>query len=427
MIFILFHGKKIMTHISYREGTLYIEDVSCQAIAKQFGTPTYVYSLEQLQKNIQAFQSPLKNKKHLIAYAVKANSNLAILQYLAKKGCGFDIVSGGELARVLKAGGDPDKVVFSGVGKTRSEIREALLANIHCFNIESESELYLIADIAKSLKKIAPIAFRVNPNIDPQTHPYIATGLKESKFGIDVEDVIRLYEIASTLPSISVKGIDCHIGSQITTLAPFAETLHFLVTIIQRLKEKNIILEHVDIGGGLGIPYQSEKTVFIHDYIQQTLDILKDHTDLTLILEPGRALIGNCGILLSRVLCQKHNDKKNFLIIDAGMNDLLRPALYDAWHNIIPVELNSDAKDKEYDVVGPVCETGDFLAKNRLLSIEEYAFLAICDVGAYGFSMRSQYNSRPGASEILIDGKKIIVIRERESREDLWRGEHLLC
>lgn len=412
----------------YTGGKLGAEDVALADVAEQFGTPTYVYSRAAIESQWYAFDQAFKNKNHLICYAVKANSNLAILNILARLGSGFDIVSIGELERVIKAGGDTGKVVFSGVGKTSREMKYALKVGIKCFNVESISELELLDSIAGDLKMSAPVSLRVNPDVDVDTHPYIATGLKENKFGIPFEEAESVYLQAASMSHINVIGIDCHIGSQITVIAPFIDALERLQELVARIEKKGIKIRHIDIGGGLGIHYQKESPPSATDYGNAVGNVFSG-SSCEIILEPGRSILGNAGVLLTRVEYLKRTPHKNFAIVDAAMNDLLRPALYDAWHEIMPVNepvAGSSDNGEIYDIVGPVCETGDFLGKERKLILDEGDFLAVCSAGAYGFSMSSNYNSRPRAAEIMIDRGKICEIRKRETMEDLMAGERLL-
>ena len=413
-----------MDHFAYRAGELYAEGVPLASIADQYGTPCYVYSRATLERHWHAFNEALGEHPHLVCYAVKANSNIAILNLLAQLGSGFDIVSQGELERVLAAGGDPAKVVFSGVAKTEAEIRRALEAGIHCFNVESAAELWRIEAVAKSLNKLAPISLRVNPDVDAGTHPYISTGLKENKFGIDMRDAEKLYLEAASSEHLILKGIDCHIGSQLTTLSPFTDALQRVLGLIDHLAEQGITLSHLDIGGGLGITYQEEVPPTPADYAAAVSKQVGDRP-LDLIIEPGRAIVGNAGVLLTRVEYLKHTPDKDFAIVDAAMNDLLRPALYSAWQAIVPVKPH-DGETHNYDIVGPICETGDFLGKDRELVLAAGDLLAVRSAGAYGFSMSSNYNSRPRVAEVIVDGDHTHLIRERETIESLYQGEHLL-
>ncbi|MGD8631110.1 MAG: diaminopimelate decarboxylase [Gammaproteobacteria bacterium] len=414
-----------MDHFSYHNGSLHAEDVPLADIAAQFGTPCYVYSRATLERHWQVFDAALGTHPHLICYAVKANSSLAVLQVLARLGSGFDIVSGGELERVLRAGGDPAKIVFSGVGKRVPEMQRALEAGIRCFNVESEPELLRLDRVAGELGMTAPVSLRVNPDVDARTHPYISTGLRDNKFGIDVGIALHAYEHAAALPNIRVSGIDCHIGSQLTETAPFVDALDRVLDLVDRLQASGIPLAHVDVGGGLGIPYRREDAPPPPDSYARALLARMTDRPQELLLEPGRAIAGNAGVLLTRVEYLKHTACKNFAVVDAAMNDLQRPALYDAWHDIIPVAPRT-GEAVTYDVVGPVCETGDFLGRQRDLALAEGDLLAVRSAGAYGFTMSSNYNTRPRAAEIMVDGDGFHVIRERETLDDLVRGEHLL-
>ena len=410
----------------YSNGELHVEEVPVATIVAKFGSPCYIYSLAVLHRQWCAFKQLLQSSQQ-ICYAVKANSNLAILASLAKWGAGFDIVSGGELARVMQAGGDAKKTVFSGVGKTREEIKTALQANISCFNVESEPELLRIEAIAKNLNKSAAIALRINPNIDAQTHPYITTGLKDTKFGMSQNDALQLYRRAATSKHLKIQGISCHLGSQLTTLNPFLQAIEQLLNLAEQLEKENIILKTINLGGGLGISYQQEKVPTPQEYCQQILAALKKrNAKLQLIIEPGRAIIAQAGILVTKLEYLKANSDKNFAIVDAGMNDLIRPALYHAEQNIIPVVQHLELPEKNYDVVGPVCESSDFLGKNRQLALKADDYLAIMDSGAYGFSMSSNYNSRPRAAEIMVDNDQIFLIRSRETLEQLWQNEKIV-
>ena len=414
-----------MSDFIYRDGQLFAEDVSLLEIAKQYNTPCYVYSNNTIQSRYSEFDSAFTSGQHLLCYAVKANSNISILNVLARLGSGFDIVSIGELLRVLEAGGDPMKVVFSGVGKREDEMKFALEQNIKCFNVESESELLKLNKVAENMGMVAPVSLRVNPDVDAKTHPYIATGLKENKFGIAFESAKVIYEQATNMSNISLIGIDCHIGSQISSLAPFQDALQRLLDLIDELKQLGIQLQHVDIGGGLGITYQNEIPPTPTEYVNAVTSITQKR-DLEVIIEPGRSIVGNAGILLTKVEYLNITPYRNFAVIDAAMNDLIRPSLYDSWHEIKCVMQNPNIKESIYDVVGPICETGDFIGKNRSLSLSEGDLLAIFSAGAYGFSMSSNYNSRPRAAEILVDGVNVHEIRRREKLEDLFGGELLL-
>ena len=402
-----------------------MEDVPLRDIIQQYGSPCYAYSKSAISENFLAYQRALGSRDHLICYAVKSNSNIAVLQTLAKLGAGFDIVSVGELERVLMAGGDPAKVVYSGVAKTAEEMRRALEVGIHCFNVESESELKLLNKTAAETHQLAPVSLRVNPDVDAKTHPYISTGLKENKFGIDINHAYEVYLQAEQMDNIAVVGVDCHIGSQLTDITPFIDAMKHLLSLVDRLANSGIKLKHIDIGGGLGVRYQNETVPSLASYMDALAPLLKDRTE-TLVMEPGRSITANAGILLTQVQVIKKNGDKNFAIVDAAMNDMLRPALYDAWMDINPVDVVSDKATKDYDVVGPVCETGDFLAKNRTLAIEEGDYLYLSSAGAYGFTMSSNYNSRPRVAEVMIDGTRMHLIRARETLEDLVRGEQLL-
>ena len=407
--------------IHANQGILFAENISLEAIANQFGTPTYIYSKNTLIDTFESFQKGLLKTKHLVCFAVKANSNIAILNLFANLGAGFDIVSGGELERVLYAGGDPQKIVFSGVGKTTSEIEAALKANILCFNVESRSELLRIEAVASKINIKAPISIRVNPDVDAKTHPYISTGLKDNKFGVDFNQALALYLEAKGMSYIEIKGIDCHIGSQITELKPFVDALDRVLSLVDQLKNNNIHLSHIDIGGGIGICYQDESPPDFDIYTKEILNKIQN-LDVKIIFEPGRALVGNAGVLLSKVEYLKQNDVKHFAIIDAAMNDLMRPTLYDAYHEIKIVR-EHNTKLQSFDVVGPVCESGDFIAKNRSLKLKENDLVCIMSAGAYGMSMSSNYNSRGRAAEVMVDRDKIFEIRTREKSSDLFKLE----
>ena len=415
-----------MDYFAYKQGQLFAEDVAVADIAAQHGTPVYIYSRATLERHWHAFNDAIGEHPHLICYAVKANSNIGVLSVLAKLGSGFDIVSAGELARVIEAGGNASKVVFSGVGKKHDEIRYALQQGIMCFNVESEPELHRINEVAGELDVKAPISLRINPDVDAKTHPYISTGLKANKFGIARENALATYELAASLPHLNVVGMDCHIGSQLTEIGPFVDALERLLVLIDELAERNIIIEHLDVGGGLGVTYNDEQPPHPKEYAEAMAEKMVGRESLKLILEPGRAIAANAGILVTEVEFIKQGEEKNFAIVDAAMNDLLRPALYSAWQNIIPVDENSDAAPSTYDVVGPVCETGDFIGKDRILSIKPTDLLAVRSAGAYGFVMASNYNSRCRPAEIMADGDTAIVVREREIQKDLWKGEHKL-
>jgi diaminopimelate decarboxylase len=413
-----------MSCLHYNGNDLYIENVSLKDVAEEFGTPCYIYSRAAIETNWQAFNDAFSGIPHRICYAVKANSNLAILNVLAKLNSGFDIVSLGELERVLAAGGDPQKIVFSGVGKKQIEIERAIEKNIYCFNVESEPELERMQQIASSLNATVNIALRINPNINPHTHSHITTGLNESKFGIDINDIIPLAKRISTLPSLKLIGIASHIGSQIVHLDPFLQVIDRLLMTYNQLSELGIRPSHINIGGGLGITYHDEHPPGIREYAHALQEKIKKQ-NIEIIIEPGRAIVGNAGVLLSRIEYLKHTQHKNFAIIDAGMNDLLRPALYDAWQNILPVQLRNTEK-KRYDIAGPVCESSDFLGKDRDLALNSGDLLAIDSSGAYGFSMSSNYNSRCRSPEILVDGTHASLIRRRESIEELFSSEIML-
>jgi diaminopimelate decarboxylase len=401
-----------------------MEQVPLKTIVEQHGSPCYAYSKAAISENFLNYQRALATRDHLICYAVKSNSNIAVLQTLAKLGAGFDIVSAGELERVLMAGGDPAKVVYSGVAKTADEMRRALEVGIHCFNVESESELKLLNKTAAEVNKIAPVSLRVNPDVDAKTHPYISTGLKENKFGIDISRAFDVYQQAAQMDSIAVVGVDCHIGSQLTDITPFIDAMKHLLVLVDRLADAGIKLHHLDIGGGLGVCYQNEVVPSLESYMDALAPLLEGRSE-TLIMEPGRSITANAGILLMQVQVIKKNGDKNFAVVDAAMNDMLRPALYDAWMDINTVATESE-HNEIYDVVGPVCETGDFLAKDRALSISEGDYLYLSSAGAYGFTMSSNYNSRPRVAEVMIDNETIHLVRARETLEDLVRGEQLI-
>ena len=417
-----------MDYFQYKNGQLFAEDVAVADIVSEHGSPCYIYSRATFERHWQAFDNALKEHDHLVCYAVKANSNLGVLNILARLGSGFDIVSVGELERVIAAGGDPKKVVFSGVGKRADEMQRALEVGIYCFNVESEAELIALNDVAEQLSVHAPVSLRVNPDVDAKTHPYISTGLKDNKFGIAIENAEAVYLKADSLPNISVQGVDCHIGSQLTELSPFVDALKRVLVLVERLQAQNINLQHIDLGGGLGIQYDDEQPPLPADYAKAVADVLGKQ-QFKLLIEPGRAIAGNAGILVTKVEYIKVADNygsKNFAIVDAAMNDLMRPALYSAWQKIIPVNDNSNADKKIYDVVGPVCETGDFLGKKRALQIKAGDYLAVRSSGAYGFTMSSNYNTRERAAEIMVDGDTVHVIRQREKIADLFAGESVL-
>ncbi|MCR9664414.1 diaminopimelate decarboxylase [Vibrio parahaemolyticus] len=415
-----------MDYFNYQDdGQLWAEDVSLQALAEQYGTPLYVYSRATLERHWKAFDSAVGQHPHLVCYAVKANSNLGVLNTLARLGSGFDIVSGGELERVIAAGGDAKKVVFSGVGKTPAEMQRALELGIKCFNVESEPELERLNKVAGELGVIAPISLRINPDVDAKTHPYISTGLRDNKFGIAFDRAPEVYKFAQSLPNLNVQGIDCHIGSQLTDIEPFIDATDRLLTLIDDLKSQGIDIRHLDVGGGLGVVYRDELPPQPSDYAKALLGRLENHQELELIFEPGRAIAANAGILLTRVEFLKHTEHKNFAIIDAAMNDLMRPALYQAWQDIVPVSPR-EGEAQTYDLVGPICETGDFLGKDRALVLQEGDLLAVRSAGAYGFVMSSNYNTRTRAAEVMVDGNQSHLVRQREELTSLWQLEQIL-
>lgn len=414
-----------MDFFQYKNEQLYVEDLPVKQLAEEFGTPLYIYSRATLERHWHAFDSALGEHPHLICYAVKANSNIGILNVMAKLGSGFDIVSQGELERVLEAGGEASKVVFSGVAKSRAEIMRALEVGIRCFNVESIAELHHINQIAGEMGKIAPISLRVNPDVDAHTHPYISTGLKENKFGVSVDEAREVYKLAATLPHVKITGMDCHIGSQLTELQPFLDATDRLIRLIEQLKEDGITLKHLDLGGGLGVTYTDETPPHPSDYAAALLNKLKNYKDLEIILEPGRAIAANAGILVAKVQYLKSNESRNFAITDTGMNDMIRPALYEAYMNIIEIDRTLEREKAIYDVVGPVCETSDFLGKQRELAIAEGDYIAQRSAGAYGASMSSNYNSRPRTAEVLVDGDKAHLIRRRENLSELWALESI--
>ena len=414
-----------MDFFQYKNEQLYVEDLPVKQLAEEFGTPLYIYSRATLERHWHAFDSALGKHPHLICYAVKANSNIGILNVMAKLGSGFDIVSQGELERVLAAGGEASKVVFSGVAKSRAEIMRALEVGIRCFNVESVAELHHINQIAGEMGKVAPISLRVNPDVDAHTHPYISTGLKENKFGVSVDEAREVYKLAATLPHVKITGMDCHIGSQLTELQPFLDATDRLIRLMEQLKEDGITLKHLDLGGGLGVTYTDETPPHPSDYATALLNKLKDYEDLEIILEPGRAIAANAGILVAKVQYLKSNESRNFAITDTGMNDMIRPALYEAYMNIIEIDRTLGREKAIYDVVGPVCETSDFLGKQRELAITEGDYIAQRSAGAYGASMSSNYNSRPRTAEVLVDGDKAHLIRRRESLSELWALESI--
>ena len=414
-----------MSHLHRPDGRLFLEDVALDELARRFGTPLYVYSRAALETAYQAYTQAFAATPHLICYAVKANSSLAILNLFARLGSGFDIVSGGELARVLAAGGDARKVVFSGVGKTHAEMQQALEANILCFNVESEAELQRLNQVAGTLGQTAPVSLRVNPDVDAKTHPYISTGLKQNKFGVAIADAPRLYRLAASLLHLEVVGVDCHIGSQLIDLSPLADAADRVLALVDALASEGMALRHIDLGGGVGIRYQHEAEPDLAAYGRMLAERFRGRHE-KLLLEPGRSLVGNAGVLLTRVEYLKPGEDKNFAIVDAAMNDLMRPALYDAYHDIVPLQLKNTPSQR-YDVVGPICETGDFIGFARDLSIDEGDYLALLSVGAYGMSMASNYNSRPRAAEVLVDKNEIHLVHERESLTTLMAGERLVC
>ena len=413
-----------MDHFEYRDGRLFAEEVDLSAVAEAYGTPCYVYSRATIERHWRAFDQALAGRDHLVCYAVKANSNLAVLNLMARLGSGFDIVSVGELERVLRAGGDPAKVVFSGVGKRADEMRRALEVGIRCFNVESEAELERLNEVAGEAGKVAPISLRVNPDVDAQTHPYISTGLKENKFGVDVEDALRVYRRAAAMEHVEIHGIDCHIGSQLTSVTPFVDALARVIALVERLEAEGITIRHLDLGGGLGIRYRDEQPPEPAEQALALMEALGDRP-YEILVEPGRAIVGNAGLLLTRVEYLKHTDHKNFAVIDAAMNDLMRPTLYGAWQAIEPVAPR-EGERRDYDLVGPICETGDFLGKERRLSLQQGDLLAVRSAGAYGFTMASNYNTRPRVAEVMVDGAEHHLIRRREKIDELMAGESLL-
>ena len=414
-----------MDHFEHRQGKLYCEDVPIETLAETYGTPLFVYSRATLERHWHAFDQALADYDHLVCYAIKANSSLAVLNVLARLGSGFDIVSGGELQRVLQAGGEAKRIVFSGVGKQAGEIEAALAADILCFNVESEQELDRINEIAAAMGKTAPVSFRVNPDVDAKTHPYISTGLKDNKFGIAFTDAESVYLKAAKLANIEVIGMDCHIGSQLTEMAPYIDAFDRLLELIEGLRAQGINIHHLDLGGGLGIRYRDEAPPLPAEWVSALQGRLTSFVG-TILIEPGRAIAGNAGILVSQVNYLKHGADKNFAVIDAAMNDLIRPSLYGAWQEIIRVEADSEADEKVYDVVGAICESSDFLGKDRALRLQQNDLLAIRSCGAYAFGMSSNYNSRARAAEIMVDGDQHYCVREREQFSDLIRGESLL-
>ena len=415
-----------MDFFQYKNNQLMAENLSVKQLAEQFGTPLYVYSRATLERHWHAFNNAFGEHPHLVCFAVKSNPNIAILNIMAKLGSGFDIVSQGELERVLAAGGDAAKVVFSGVAKSRQEIARALEVNIRCFNVESEAELLRINQIAGEMGKIAPISLRVNPDVDAHTHPYISTGLKENKFGVSVEQAREVYKLAATLSNIKIVGMDCHIGSQLTELQPFLDAVDRLIVLMEQLKQDGIHLKHLDLGGGLGVTYTDETPPHPTEYATALWEKLSAFSELEIIVEPGRAITANAGILVTKVEYLKSNESRNFAIVDAGMNDMIRPALYQAYMNILEIDRTLAREEKIYDVVGPICETSDFLGKQRKLAIAEGDYLAQRSAGAYGASMSSNYNSRPRTAEVMVDGDKAYLIRRREALNELWQLESVL-
>ena len=415
-----------MDFFQYKNNQLMAENLPVKQLAEQFGTPLYIYSKATLERHWHAFNNAFGEHPHLVCFAVKSNPNIAILNVMAKLGSGFDIVSQGELERVLAAGGDAAKVVFSGVAKSRQEIARALEVNIRCFNVESEAELLRINQIAGEMGKIAPISLRVNPDVDAHTHPYISTGLKENKFGVSVEQAREVYKLAATLPNIKIVGMDCHIGSQLTELQPFLDAVDRLIVLMKQLKQDGIHLKHLDLGGGLGVTYTDETPPHPTEYATALWEKLSAFSELEIIVEPGRAITANAGILVTKVEYLKSNESRNFAIVDAGMNDMIRPALYQAYMNILEIDRTLAREEKMYDVVGPICETSDFLGKQRKLAIAEGDYLAQRSAGAYGASMSSNYNSRPRTAEVMVDGDKAHLIRRHEALNELWQLESLL-
>ncbi|MCE7762123.1 diaminopimelate decarboxylase [Pseudomonas putida] len=413
-----------MNAFNYRDGELFAEGVALSAIAERFGTPTYVYSRAHIEAQYRSYADALQGTEHLVCFAVKANSNLGVLNVLARLGAGFDIVSGGELERVLAAGGRADRVVFSGVGKTREDMRRALEVGVHCFNVESTDELERLQVVAAEMGKVAPVSLRVNPDVDAGTHPYISTGLKENKFGIAIADAEAIYVRAAQLPNLEVVGVDCHIGSQLTTVEPFLDALDRLLDLVDRLADCGIHLRHLDLGGGVGVRYRDEEPPLVADYIKAIRERVGKR-DLALVFEPGRYIVANAGVLLTRVEYLKHTEHKDFAIIDAAMNDLIRPALYQAWMGVSAV-IPREGEGRAYDLVGPICETGDFLGKDRVLNLAEGDLLAVQSAGAYGFVMSSNYNTRGRCAEILVDGDQAFEVRRRETIAELYAGESLL-
>lgn len=415
-----------MNHFEYKNQQLFAEEVAIADIIKAHGTPAYIYSRATLERHWHAFDNAFGEHPHLICFAVKSNSNITLLNVMAKLGSGFDIVSQGELERVLAAGGDASKVVFSGVAKSHGEIARALEVGVRCFNVESIPELHRINEVAGKMGKVAPISLRVNPDVDAKTHPYISTGLKENKFGVSVQQAREVYRLAKSLPNVKITGMDCHIGSQLTELQPFLDATDRLIVLMEQLKEDGIELHHLDLGGGLGVPYHGEQPPHPAEYAKALLEKLKAYPNLEIILEPGRAISANAGILVTKVEYLKSNEDRNFAIVDTGMNDMIRPALYEAYMEITEVDQSLNREASVYDVVGPICETSDFLGKARTLSVAEGDYIAMRSAGAYGATMSSTYNSRLQAVEILVDGAKAHLIKARADFADLWRLERLL-
>ncbi|QIW15344.1 diaminopimelate decarboxylase [Pasteurellaceae bacterium RH1A] len=415
-----------MDHFNYHNQQLMAEDVPVAEIIKQYGSPAYIYSRATLERHWKAFDQAFGSHPHLICFAVKSNSNIGLLNLMARLGSGFDIVSQGELERVLAAGGEASKVIFSGVAKSHQEIERALEVGIRCFNVESVAELHRINEVAGQMGKTAPISLRVNPDVDAKTHPYISTGLKENKFGISVKEARQVYNLAKGLPHVQITGMDCHIGSQLTELQPFLDAAERVIVLMEQLKEDGIELHHLDLGGGLGVPYNGETPPQPSQYVAALLDKLAAYPNLEIILEPGRAITANAGILVTKVEYLKQNEDRNFAIVDTGMNDMIRPALYEAYMQIIEVDRNLEREKALYDVVGPICETSDFLGKQRELAIDQGDLIAVRSAGAYGATMSSHYNSRPRAIEVMVDGATAYLIKQRERFEDLWQLERLL-
>lgn len=414
-----------MNHFDYKDGVLYAEDVDLRQVAEQVGTPCYVYSRATLERHWHAFDRVFQGHDHMVCFSVKSNSSLAVLNLMARLGSGFDIVSIGELHRVIRAGGDPKKTVFSGVGKTVAEMREALEIGIYCFNVESEAELELLSEVAKQTGKTARVSIRVNPDVDAKTHPYISTGLKENKFGIEIHRAEEVYLRAVNMPGIEIHGVDCHIGSQLCELSPFVDALDRVLALVKNLKQQSVTISHIDVGGGLGVRYKDENPPQPSEYAEAVMSRLAD-SGLSILLEPGRAITANAGILITQVIYLKQGDGKRFAIVDAAMNDLIRPTLYHAWQDIIPLQPRTAGEAQCMDVVGPICESGDFLGKDRMLNVQANDLLAVCSAGAYGFVMSSNYNTRPRVAEVLVDGDQFHVVRQRETLDDLFKLESIL-